>query len=61
MLRKIRLADVKDMPAPLFLMYLPQRLMLNFASVCWFSLRGAGNGHSQGNVGCSPGHKTHMA
>jgi GT2 family glycosyltransferase len=31
---------VKDMPTPLLLLCLPQHLMLNFASVCWFSLKG---------------------
>jgi hypothetical protein len=49
MLGKTRLADVKDMADPLLLLYLPQHLVHNFASVCWFSM------------GCSPGHETHTA
>lgn len=32
----------KDMPGPLFWIYLPQHLLLNLASLLWFSIRGHG-------------------
>jgi GT2 family glycosyltransferase len=31
---------VKDMPAPLLWLYLPQHLLLNLAAIAWYSLRG---------------------
>ena len=33
----------KNMPAPLFWLYLPQHLLLNLGSVIWFTLRGQGS------------------
>jgi hypothetical protein len=31
---------VKDMPVPLFWLYLPQHLLVNVATLVWFSFRG---------------------
>lgn len=38
--RNIVWAFFKNMPWPLFWLYLPQHILLNLASVIWFSLRG---------------------
>lgn len=40
--RNLVWAYVKNMPGPLFWLYLPQHLLLNLVSILWYGLRGRG-------------------